>query len=183
VPELIDIEVIETNDGGDFVKTGMDLSTVSDWRNMVYLGLFGGNIEQSTPVGSFPESSQREDYWANSLFWPDDPSKQFNSKTQRTLENVALTQDGISQVENAMMDDLDFMRDFADISVNARLVDVNELEMTVYAREPENLEDAEFRYIWRPSDGSLSPADFDLTAFSGQIQDFSHDDFAQNDFA
>lgn len=181
--QLIDIEVAETYDGGDFVKKGMDLSVISDWRSMPYLAMFGGNVEQSTPVSSLPENTERQDYWANSLFWPDDRSKQFNSETERTLREVALTQDGISQIEDAMMTDLEFMQDFAEIRVNARLLDVNELELTVFAREPENLEEAEFRYIWRPSDGSLSLADFDVTAFSGQIRDFSHDDFASNDFA
>lgn len=179
---LFDLSLVETLNGGDFEKRGIDLRVTSNWKNMPYLAMFGGNIEQSTSQG-VPENGQRYDFWANSVLWPEDPGLQFNSRTERTLYSVALNEDGLDQIEGAMLEDLAFMEDFAQIEVSARLIDVDTVELLLIATEPDNLQEAEFRYIWRAQQGTLDVSDFDVNIFGAQAQDFAHTDWASNDFA
>lgn len=104
-----DVAVIETGNGGDLQLVGNDLGIVYSIQNMLYLAWFGGNIEQDTK----PKVEEREslDYWGNLLFNPSTQSAWFNSLTERTLNNTALTSSGRVIIENAMKKDLDFLSD------------------------------------------------------------------------
>lgn len=110
--------------GGDLQLLGNDLALVYGNENQVYLALFGGNVEQNTPA--LITNAQTEDYWGNNLFWPNDPSKQFNSNTERTLNTTALNSAGRITIENAVKSDLKFLVDMgATVTVNVTIPSVN----------------------------------------------------------
>jgi hypothetical protein len=73
----MDLAIIETGNGGDLQLVGNDLAMVNGIENMPYLGMFGGNIEESTV--NKVEKLQSFDWWGNNLLMPGNQSIQFNS--------------------------------------------------------------------------------------------------------
>lgn len=107
---MFDPVIIETGNGGDLQLVGNDLGVVFNIENMIYLALFGGNKEEVTKVKIVEVESF--DYWANNLLMPGNPSQQFNSITEKTLDKVALNSEGRILIENAIKKDLEFLYDF-----------------------------------------------------------------------
>ncbi len=143
----MDLEVFETGNGGDLFLLGSDLAQVQGFENMIYLALFGGNLAQSTPQ-TRPEGAEGFDWWGNALLMPNQPSQQFNSQTERTLNNVALTSGNLIQIQNAVNADLAFMNDFADVTVTISIIGVNKIKLAVEVKQPNSLSAKEFQYIW-----------------------------------
>jgi hypothetical protein len=104
---MFDLAIVETGSGGDIQILGNDLAVVTGIENMAYLGMFGGNIEQSTVDNVTNEFSK--DWWGNNLLMKSDPSIQMNSTVERTLNNTPLTSSGRLTIENAIKYDLIFL--------------------------------------------------------------------------
>lgn len=147
----MDLKVIETGNGGDVLYEGKDLSVITGFGNMPYFALFGGNVEQDTPALRLPEE-QAFDWWGNSLLMNNDKSIQFNSLTERTLQNVALNSQGRLQIEQAVIKDLEFMKPFAGVSVAVSIVANDRVKIEIKLTEPQNKEEKQYIYIW---DGTL----------------------------
>ena len=152
----MDLLVVETGNGGDITKNGNDLSMVFSFENMPYLALFGGNKEAVTPVKRL-ESEQAFDWWANSLLFPNDPSVQFNSITEKTLEETPLTSSGRLIIENAIKSDLAFMDPFAEVTVTTEIVATDHINIGIGLKRPDNLEEKQYIYIWQ--NGNLTVLD------------------------
>ncbi len=86
---MIDLLMVETDDGGDLVQQGNDLLMDSIFGTMIYLALFGGY-----------------DFWANDLLL--EGSQKYESLTEKTLKEVALNSGGRMTIENAIRNDLQF---------------------------------------------------------------------------
>lgn len=141
----MDLEVVNTGNGGDLFKIGNDLSMVESFENMPYLALFGGN-RQSTPT--VRETTQQAfDWWGNSLF-PNQPSIQINSLTEWSILSTPLTSAGRLIIEQAISADLEFMREFAIITIATRIISDDVLEINIGIKKPDNLQATEFIYIW-----------------------------------
>lgn len=151
----MDLSVVETGNGGDLVKGGQDLKVVYGFENMPYLALFGGNVEADTPTERL-ENEQAFDWWGNSLLFPNEPSLQLNSQTERALRNVPLTSSGRQLIEEAVKADLDFMRPFAEVSVSVTIPAHDRVKIAVTLREPDNLQEKEFIYIWDATEQGLA---------------------------
>ena len=143
----MDLELIETGNGGDLVYKGKDLSKINGWQNMIYLALFGGNVGHITPTNR-PENTQMFDWWGNSLFLRDNPETQMNSLTENTLNTVSLTSSGLAQIEQAVNKDLEFMKKFADLTISVELESDNRVRIDVSINEPNNQQNKEFVFIW-----------------------------------
>lgn len=142
----MDVQVIETGNGGDLNIKGSDLAMVFSFENMPYLALFGGNKESSTRPRL--ESEQAFDYWANSILFVSDPSIQFNSETERALETIPLTSSGRLQIEEAIKKDLEFMKPFAIVKVVTEIIATDVLRIAINIIKPDNLEEKQYIYIW-----------------------------------
>lgn len=129
----MDIAIVETGNGGELRLSGNDLSVQNGWGNMIYLAMFGGNIEGST--GEFAPTEIRNDFWGNDVLFPNDLSVQLNSETERTLKSVALGSDGRLKIQQAVQRDLRFMQDFADVTVEVTLQGVDKVNITIRVRE------------------------------------------------
>ena len=150
---MSDLKLIETFDGGDLVLNGNDLQVIDGFQNMIYLALFGGNIEQSTK--QYNENEERFDYWANSLLMLDSPDIQYNSETERTLNEVALNSRGRLLIEQSVKKDLEFMQDFGNIDVNVSIIQSDRVKINVIIKEPNELNSNEFNYIWGATENEL----------------------------
>jgi hypothetical protein len=145
-----DIKIVETLNGGDAQLSGKDLALVEGFGNMPYIGMFGGNVKQST--GKRLETEQAFDWWGNLLLMGNTPDMQFNSETERTLMSVALNSQGRVLIEAAVKRDMAFMEDFAQVSVVVEIIANDKVQITIRLQEPDNLQEREFIYIW---DGTL----------------------------
>lgn len=142
----MDAQIIETGNGGDILLKGNDLSMVYSFENMPYLAMFGGNKEAITETRL--EGQQAFDFWGNTLLAPNDKSLQFNSITEKTLENTPLTSVGRMIIEAAIKSDLEFMAPFATVTVTAQIIDTDHLRIAIGIEQPENLERKDYIYIW-----------------------------------
>lgn len=131
-----DLKIIETGNGGDFVNLGNDLEVTDTIYTMVYLSLFGGNVEESTVDGFV--NPQSFDYWANKLMFGDDPSQQFNSETERTLNNTALDSSAIDKITDAVLSDLMYLKKLFKISVKVSLPYINHVKIEITFEGIEN---------------------------------------------
>jgi hypothetical protein len=151
---IVDVAIRETGNGGDAQLIGRDFRLVSGWENMVYLAMFGGSVEQDTPEER-TEGEELFDWWGNTLL--DNESDQlFNSVTERTLNEVPLNSSGRLKVEQAVLLDLDFMRDFANISVETEITGVDRLSIRIKVIQPDSLQEQVFIYLWDGVQGTLS---------------------------
>lgn len=111
----MDIELIETFDGGDFVlkevqdESGVfhDLQLDGGMTTAIYLSHFGGNVDAST-TGNETPGTLRGDWWGNALI-PDEPAKQANSGLERALLELPLNSGNLLKIEDRARADLSWM--------------------------------------------------------------------------
>ena len=143
----MDVKLIETGNGGDVRRKTKDIFVIEGLENMPYLALFGGNVNASTPTRRLV-NEQAFDWWGNNLLFPNDQGRQFNSLTESRLIDTPLTSSGRIRLEEALKEDLKFMKPFADISVSVTIISTDKVKMLVTVQEPNNLQAKEFVYIW-----------------------------------
>lgn len=154
----MDLRIIESNNGGDLFKKRRDLCVIEGLENMVYLALFGGNVEASTQFDRL-ENEQAFDWWGNRLFHQEQPGIQINSLTERTLMSVSLTSAGRVSIEDAVKRDLDFMRPFTRVSVAVTIPASDKVAIGVRLEQPDNLDQRQFVYIWDATRQELLTSD------------------------
>lgn len=131
-----DVKLIETGNGGDFVSLINDIEVIDTIYTMVYLSLFGGNVEESTVDGFV--NPQSFDYWANKLMYGNDPSQQFNSETERTLNKTALNTSAIDKISEAVITDLTYLKKLFKITVKVSLPYLNQVKIEIFFEGIEN---------------------------------------------
>ena len=147
---MADLSMFESGNGGNLESFANDLGLVVSLYNQPYLAFFGGQYEQSTPISEddLENTIERFDWWGNSIMAPDDPTQQFNSETERTLDNVALNNEGLLEVRKAALRDLSFLRDIADVDVQVTIDGVNRIRIAVTLLEPDSLDERNFVFLW-----------------------------------
>jgi len=143
---MIDIVIYEDGDGGEMLLQGNDIATTEGFTNQPYLAMFGGNVEAST-TGNETENEQRFDWWGNA-FTPDEPEKQMNSSTERAMNENALSSSGRAAIENAVKDDLRFLRDLGELSVSVVIDELNKIKINAELQQPEKTQDENLKYLW-----------------------------------
>lgn len=147
---MADLSIYETFDGGDIAIAGNDLQLVESLYNQPYLGLFGGNVSQSTPsdaeeVGG---SIERFDYWGNQVLYRDNQELQNNSNFERSLDLVALTSAGLQELTQIGKDDLSFLLEVGQVEFTVSIVGVDKIQVDVLLIEPENQQERNFVFLW-----------------------------------
>lgn len=142
-----DIALYESGSGGELLVLNNDISLVETLYQQVYLRLFGGNVEANT-TGTEIEGQQRNDWWGNALLFSNRKDKQFNSNTERVLDNVTLNTAGRIDIKRAVESDLNNLSDIADITVNIVILSHNKVEISVLLQKPEDIEDKILQFIW-----------------------------------
>lgn len=150
---MADLQMVENGDGGDLVLLGDDLVVIDGFQNMPYLGMFGGNTEENTK--EFNVDEQRFDWWGNNLLMQNQPIIQYNSDTERLLNEIALNSSSRLLIEQTVKSDLDFMKEFSTVTVSASIVSADRVEILIQIQEPGNIESNEFTYIWDSTKAEL----------------------------
>ena len=146
---MADIAIYESFDGGEVILKGGDLELTEGLFNHPYLGMFGGNVEQShEDEDEFLFILERFDYWGNNLFFPDDPQQQFNSELERVLTETALDDEGLQRLEAIIKADLDFLTELAEVSVSVELLNVDTLKIDIFLQQPGGLQEQRFVFLW-----------------------------------
>ena len=151
---MIDLTIYESGNGGELQLLKNDLAQTDSFFNMVYLALFGGNVEAST-TGNEIETELRLDWWGNALLFADNAELQFNSDTERTLNNITINSEGRNTIESAVKKDLLFLSNFAACDVIVSLETVDRVSIYVTLQEPDNIEEKNYQFIWDASKSEL----------------------------
>jgi hypothetical protein len=170
---MADLRLIETGDGGDYVLVNNDIEMISGFQNMPYIGLFGGNLKQSTEGAKNRE--QIFDFWGNYLFHPTEQKIWFNSKTEQLLNEVALTPAGRIEIEQQVKKDLEFMNEFSTITVEVLLISVDRIQIDIKIQQPNIEESDTFSYIWNSTELELIDVAIGDQTGPGVATDFSLD--------
>lgn len=120
-----DIKIISTLDGGDLVKQGNDIATVSGVENVPFLAMFGG-------AG-----------WCLN-FVTDRP---FQSRTETVLRSVVLNSEGRLKIQEAVNADLAFLNEITGTTWNT----VISLEAPNYVRIGVTINGQQFDTLWNPT--------------------------------
>jgi phage gp46-like protein len=142
-----DIHLFETGSGGDFAIVNNDLLMVESLYQQIYLALFGGNIEASTKP-SYLESEERFDYWGNSLIWNEVKTKQFNSETERTIQNVVLNSSGRLAILQAANNDLSYLQAVITFTVEVEIESVDRVRIIVTFTGKTNQQDKVLQLVY-----------------------------------
>lgn len=142
-----DIHVFENGNGGNFAKISNDLVLSESLFQVIYISMFGGNVEASTQ-GNEIESQERFDYWGNSLIWPNNTEKQFNSETERALTNNVLNSSGRLIIEQAVKNDLEVISQIADFEVEVSITSESKVQINISLSSIPNQSDKFYQFIW-----------------------------------
>jgi hypothetical protein len=145
--ETKDVLIYESGSGGELSVVNDDLVFTELLYNQVYLALFGGNVEENTKR-DYLFTEQRLDYWGNSLFFAETPSNQFNSNTERTIQNIALTSSGRLELIRAVEDDLAYLNDLFNYTVDVMFFQANKIKIIVKFTAKSNQESQAFQLIY-----------------------------------
>lgn len=142
-----DLHVYESGSGGELALLNGDLVLAESLFQVVYISLFGGNVEAST-VGNEIESEERKDYWANELIFKNKPSKQFNSETERVLNTTAINTSGRLAIKSAVEQDLLFLKNIVDLKVNIVILSTDKVEINLILESIANQSDKQLQFVW-----------------------------------
>ena len=151
----MDIELLETFDGGEFVlnevqdSTGVfyDIGLDGGLTTAVYISHFGGNVEAST-TGNEQPGDLRGDWWGNQLI-AEEPARQANSELERILIKLPVSSGNLLKYEDISIADLKWMLDegiASEIKSNAVILAPEKVEVVDSIKEPTG--DDAFEAYW-----------------------------------
>lgn len=142
-----DLLLYESGDGGQISIKNNDLQLNEVLYNQFYLALFGGNYEKST-TGNEIAGEIRSDYWANSLIFPTEPNKQYNSTTERVLNEVVLNSEGRLKIEQSVNNDLNYLKNVVNFKVSVSFEGSNIVIINVKFSEKTNQQQKELQLVF-----------------------------------
>lgn len=183
---MSDLLLIETGSGGDVILSGNDIVQTDTFCNQVYIALFGGNPQEThTDREETVAGQQKKDWWGNKLLFPFDESKRFVSLTESTLYKITLNSKGRQELEQAVLFDLEYLKEFSNFSAQVSILGNDRLEIKVELLEPSNVENKTFVYLWdnAKKTGLICGCDVDYNLLLEKQQEFAdfNNDF-NNDF-
>lgn len=141
-----DIGIKESGNGGEISILKGDLEFSDSFLQNIYLCLFGGNYD-ATKDRKETDSEERLGYWGNDLLLKTKPSKQFHSKTEKTLNEIVLNSSGRLAIIRSVEDDLFFLNKYSDLKINVVILDFNRVSINVTMNNSLNL-NKEFQFVW-----------------------------------
>ena len=152
---MTDLTLYEGGSGGDLVLLKNDLDTTSALWNNVYLALFGGPIESDHEDREESTNEINNEYWQDNLFYETDETKHLNSQTEIELNHIVINSKGLSDLENTIKEDLEFLNDLGNVSVSVSQNGVDKIEMNILIEENDENQDFTLKYIWDATKSEL----------------------------
>jgi hypothetical protein len=82
------------------------------------------------------------------LFFGENQNKQFNSNTEKTINNVALNSQGRLQIVNAINEDLSYLNELLSFDVNVQLFEVNKVRIIINFTPKSNQENRVLQLVY-----------------------------------
>lgn len=142
-----DINLHESGNGGEMAIFSNDLLMGESLFQQVYLALFGGNVESVTR-GDELITEERFDWWGNSLFFSETPTKQLNSITEKTINSVALNGQGRLAIINAVNEDLSYLTKLLNYSIDVEILAVNKIRIIINFTPKSNQENRVLQLVY-----------------------------------
>lgn len=142
-----DILIYETGNGGDIAVINNDIALGDLLLQQAYLALFGGNVEADT-LGNELATQIRYDWWGNSLLLGKTPAQQFNSQTERALNNNALNSTGRVNIQRAVEADMSHLNGIATVAVSVSLPAPKRLEIMIKLTPPGGQQSVALQVLW-----------------------------------
>lgn len=142
-----DFGLHESGSGGELTILNGDLNMSETLYQTIYLSLFGGNVDKST-IGNEIPNQERLDYWANDLIFKENKSKQFNSTTERVLNEVTLNSLGRLKIKSAVEEDLSFIKTIVSFNVNIVILGIGKVSIEIQLNSIGNQSNKQFQFIW-----------------------------------
>lgn len=149
-----DINLHESGSGGEMAIVSNDLLIGESLYMQVYLALFGGNVEANT-IGNELLSEERFDWWGNPLFFREVPTKQFNSNTERALQNVVLNSSGRLEIIQAVSTDLEYLNNLLNYTIDVSFPNLNHILISINFSQKSNLEDKVLQLLYNNAKNEL----------------------------
>lgn len=144
--ETKDILLYENGNGGEIAIDGYDIALNDQLLQQPYLCLFGGNIEAVTS-GDEQAGTLRNDWWGNSLFFQQESARQFNSVTEKALNETPLNSAGRIKLLRAVERDLESLKQWADLTIDVIISKVNEVVISIAIKQP-NQQENTINIVW-----------------------------------
>lgn len=142
-----DIHLYESGSGGELNIVNNDIQLVETLFQQVYLCLFGGNVEASTK-GNELSGEVRNDWWGNSLLFSEQPQKQFNSETERVINETVLNSSGRIKIQRAVESDLSFFGNTAKSEVVVTILNHDSVQVFVKLTRLIDQQEINLKIIW-----------------------------------
>lgn len=142
-----DIHIFESGDGGELGVENNDILLSTSLFQTIYISLFGGNVEAST-LGNEIDTQQRFDWWANELIFKNNKEKQFNSTTEKTLNEITLNSQGRLKLISAVRNDLEFLSEKFDFDVNVIVLELNKIRISISFENFDSSGNTVASFIW-----------------------------------
>ena len=142
-----DINLYESGNGGEMSIVANDLLISETLFQQVYLALFGGNVEAVTR-GDEVIGQERFDYWANSLFFADNPTRQCNSETEKFITNMPFTTSNRLKLIEYVKSDLSYLSFLINYSVDVAFESSNRVVIIVNFTEKGSQEDKLLQLVY-----------------------------------
>ena len=142
-----DILLRETGSGGDFAILSNDLVLSDTLYQPFYLAMVGGTLWANTKSKDL-DNEERFFYWGNSLIWSTQKNKQFNSETERALQESVINSSGRLKVLQAVKNDLAYLANVINFEVQVNLLAQNKLSITITFTEKSNQQDKSLQFVF-----------------------------------
>jgi hypothetical protein len=142
-----DLQIHENGNGGELLIYKKDLATSESLFTLIYISLFGGNYDSSTS-GNEPENLERFDFWGNDLVFKNQKDKQFNSVTEKALNETVLNSSGRLKIESAVKRDLNSLKNIIDLSVSVSILSSTEVSVKIKASRKGSKSESVFQFTW-----------------------------------
>lgn len=135
--------IFESGSGGQLFVQNNDIQKSGSLGMMVYLKLFGGNIEAST-VKENKVGDIRLDWWGNDS--SKNKSTWINSETERTLQGITINSGAIIKISESVIKDLDSLKKYGDITVDVTFPLNHRIQLDIKIVKVDSKED--IRLVW-----------------------------------
>lgn len=149
-----DLHLFESGSGGELSLLNNDLELSESLFQVIYISLFGGNLEASTK-GNEVDGQERFDYWGNQLLFSEQPQKQFNSETERVLNTTVLNSSGRILIQQAVETDLNFLNQIAQTQIEVSILDENQLQILIRMQALSNQQTTTLTFVYNNASNEI----------------------------
>ena len=134
--------------GGIQILNGK-IATDQTFHTIIFIALFGGNIDQNSSPSKNKKGEESKDYFGN-LYQFERGLVPFNSSLERTLRDIPIMSGSIQKYESAILEDLKFMIDkkmVKSILPSVSIKGANDLTIGITVTKPDGTPE-NYSYLW-----------------------------------